>query len=171
MNESECLKHLEKIFKDEKLDATFIRQTEEIPYDNLIVFIGADSQDRPYILNITSQKQIMDPKKDSGIFRIQFQLKLPFKIAEFSYNQTSNLVALVNRFLELPGLELNEVDREIFYRYVLLSSEKGLNREIILGIAGIIRLVLDTHIKSIEGVASGAITYDQLLSQSLDASS
>lgn len=168
MNETEMLQHIEKILKAEKLDATFFNRTEEIPYDNLIVFIGADAQDRPYILNITAQKQIMDPKKDSGIFRVQFQLKLPFTIAEFSYNQTSNLVALINRFLELPGLELNEVDREIFYRYVLLVDEKGLNREIILGIAGIIRLILDTHLKSIENVASGTITYDELLKQSLD---
>lgn len=170
MKEHDILQKIEKIVQDEKLDASLFAPSEKIPYDNLIVFIGADSLSRPYVLNITAQSQILDPKKDSGIFRVSFQLKLPFKIAEFSFSQTSNLIALLNRFLELPGLEINEVTQEIFYRYVLLVDEKGLNKEIILGIIGMIRLILDIHLKSIESVASGSMTYDQLLSQALDAS-
>ncbi len=170
MKEQVILQKIEKFFQDEKIDASFFAPTENIPYENLIVFIGTDALSRPYVLNVTAQSQILDPKKDSGIYRVTFQLKLPFKIAEFSFSQTSNLIALLNRFLELPGLEINEVTQEIFYRYVLLVDEKGLTKEIILGIAGMIRLILDIHLKSIENVASGSMTYDQLLSQALDAS-
>jgi len=171
MNEFKVLQTLENMMKNEGIDATLFKPTEDLPYENLIVFIGADAKDRPYILNISAQAQILDPKKDSGIFRIPFQIKLPIKIAEFSFSQTSNLIALINRYMELPGLELNEVDHEIYYRYVLLVDEKGINKEIILGIVGIIRLILDHHVPSIESVATGLITYDQLLLKSLDKTS
>jgi hypothetical protein len=170
MNEHNILKNIEKIVKDFKLDATLISATEKQPFDNLIIFIGTDKINRPFVLNITAENQILDPKQDSSIFKVSFRIKLPFKIADFSFSQTSNLIALINHSLELPGFEIDEIENEIFYRYVLLTSDKVLNDEIILGIIGMIKLTLDLHVYSIEIVSSGKMSYDDLLKDALKKS-
>lgn len=92
MKELDILKSIEKCIKDAKLDASLFLPTEKIPYESLAVFIGSDAQNEPLILNITAQNQILDPKKVSSLFRVQFRVKLPFKIAGFSMSQTSNLM-------------------------------------------------------------------------------
>ncbi len=167
MNELNVLKAIEKMAKAEQLDVSLFESSEKIPYDVLTVFLGADAKSRPFVLNITAQKQVLDPKKDSGIFRIPFQVKLPFKIADFSFSQTSNLVSLLNHFLDLPGLEVNEVENEVSYRYVLLVDKDGMNESLIIGIIGMIKFIIDMHASAIESVATGEITYDELLEKAL----
>lgn len=168
MNELNLLKAIEKMAHKEKLDVSLFESSEKIPYDVLTVFLGTDAKSRPFVLNITSQKQVIDPKKDSGIFRIPMQIKLPFKIADFSLSQTSNLVSLLNHFLDLPGFEVNEVENEVSYRYVLLADKAGINESLIIGIIGMIKFILDTHAQAIESVATGEITYDELLEKALN---
>jgi hypothetical protein len=71
MKEIDLLHSIEKMIKDQKMDASFFAPTEKIPYESLVVFLGADSQKRPYVLNITAQKQVVDPKKESNLFYVQ----------------------------------------------------------------------------------------------------
>lgn len=168
MKEEDVLHTIEKAAKHQKLDVSFFKASQDVPYDSLVVFLGADNQNRPYALNVTVQKQILDPKKESGLFRVEFKVKIPFKIEDFSFSQTSNLVALLNHFLDLPGLEVNEADRELFYRYVLLIDEKGINETLLIGLMGMIKFILDIHTPSLESVASGKMSYDELLEQALN---
>ncbi len=90
MKEENVLHIIEKAAKHQKLDVSFFKASEQVPYDSLVVFLGVDNQNRLYALNVTVQKQILDPKKESGLFRVEFKVKLPFKIEDFSFSQTSN---------------------------------------------------------------------------------
>lgn len=169
MNEIDLLKKIAAISQKGELQTAHFSANEEVPYDYLTVFIGNDDQNRPRSLEITTQKQIIDPSKESKLFRVQFSSKLPFDIVEESVNQTSNLVAFINRYLELPGFEISEIEDQLFYRYVLLVNEPGLSDELILSIIGTILLVLDLYSHSLESVASGKMSYSELLEQALKA--
>jgi hypothetical protein len=167
MNEIEILKQIEEIAKEFKLDATVVKATKQQPFDILLIYIGSNATATPFVLNIMVHQQILDPSTTSSFYKIEFKLKLPLKIADFSYSQTSNLIALINRSLELPGFETSEIDNEIFYRHVLLFSGKKISKELILGLIGMIKLTLDLHIESIESVSSGKLSYDELLRKAL----
>lgn len=167
MKELDILKSIEKCVKDAKLDASLFLPTEKIPYESLAVFIGSDSQNEPLVLNITAQNQILDPKKVSSLFRVQFRVKLPFKIAGFSLSQTSNLIALINHFADLPGFEINELENEVYFRHVLMLEKKGLSDQLILGLIGLIKFIVETQSPAIEGVATGKLSYDELLTNAL----
>lgn len=167
MNENELLKKIEKAAQKADLQGSIFSANEEFPYDCLTLFLGADDQGYTKTLEITAQQQIVDPAKESKLFRVQFSSKLPFEIADTCSNQTASLIALVNRFLDLPGFEMSELDDQVFYRYVLLVNEQGLTDELILSIIGSVMLMLDLYSRSFEAVASGKMSYNELLEHAL----
>lgn len=164
------LKLIEKIGKDHELDTSLFYPDNDIPKAILTLFLGADSQKRPFVLKITADEQLLNPNVETGIYRISLQVKLPFKIKAESFSQTSNLVSFINHFSDFPGFELDEIEEDVYYRYILMIDEKGMKNELILGIIGMIKFLIDIHAESIETVATGKMTYDQLLSEALKAS-
>ncbi len=170
MNETDLLKKISNAAEKAELQASLFAANEEIPYDYLTLFLGNDDQNRAKTIEITTQKQIIDPTKESKLFRVQFSSKFPFDIAENSSNQTASLIVFLNRFLELPGFEMSEIDDHIFYRYVLLVNEPGFDEELILSIIGNILMILNLYSHALENVSSGKLSYNELLEQALKVS-
>ena len=170
MNEADLLKKIEGILVDDQLDCSFVPASPEIPYDRLLVFFGLDYKERVKTLEITLQEQELGqnvtPNKktmNAGLVRVQFQIKLPFLIDPLSGIEVANLLHFLNRFLELPGYEMSELDEEIYFRYIWITHQDVLTPPLLLSIVGIILMNVDLFSQSIESVSSGEKTYSQLL--------
>lgn len=176
MSEQAFLKDLEKILRSEDVDSAIFEASEEAPYNRLLIFLGSDYQNREKTLELIVQQQELAEqlfekpakKQKNGIFfRCQFQLTFPFEIQEFALQQTASLLLFLNRHLELPGLEMSEIDNRLFYRYVLLTGEASPNRKLFLAIIGIIMMISELYTETIERIASGKTTFNELLEEVL----
>lgn len=168
MNEHQYLERLEKLMSSENLDCALLDKTDEIPYDRLLIYLGNDYKMRERVMEITLQEQEFgeslkkQPEKKSYL-RIQFQVPLSFQIRELFTQQVASLLLFLNRYLELPGLEMSEVDSKIFYRYVLLTDADAFDNKICLAIVGFITLILEVFTETIEKIADGSKTFNELL--------
>lgn len=174
MKEQDFLQFLETMLKEEKLDCSLEPDRHAPPFGKLLVFLGHDALDRERALIITVQEQNLgealktQPEKPKFV-RIQFEVCLPFPMKEHAANETGSLLAFLNRMLELPGFEMDEINGKIFYRYVLLTSNEGANKELVMGIIGVILLFLEMFSEAIERIASGKNSFNELLEQVLQS--
>ena len=164
----------QKILNENKIDCSIIDPTEKIPYPRALISLGVDTKERPKILEVIIQEQengesVLPSGKGlkKGLLRIQFQAQLPFSIAKLAVNEVSHLLHFLNRFLELPGFEMSELDDQIFFRYIWFTTKTALTPDLALSIIGIILMNLDLFALSIENVSSGKKTYSQLLEDML----
>lgn len=171
MKEQEMLQQFQKILADEEYDCSLVKATDEIPYDRLLVFLGVDEKERERILEISSLKQEIMHGFDLGsaksmegdIFRIQFLVKFPFSVKPEAGSQLSSLICYLNRVIELPGFEMNEIDLQVFYRYVLMYGEEKFNKKLFVSIVGIIMLLNELFSSTLDNVATGETTFNELL--------
>jgi hypothetical protein len=153
------------------LDASLEAKSQALPYDRLLVFLGADYKNRERILEITSQDQQLNQNladssaiKDS-YYRIQFHIPLAFKVQDLAIGQVSSLLLFLNQMLDFPGLELNELENQVSYRYILLAKDKGIDELLINSLIGIVLLILDLFTETIEYLAQGKSTFNELLEE------
>jgi hypothetical protein len=172
------LKHIEALLTKEELDAVFIEADEESSQERLLVFIGNDAKGREQILEITAQDQelgqsISDKIRETApaLARVQFQVKLPFQLTERSAKEVASLICYLNRHMELPGMEMDEITNLLYYRHVLMSTHEDLNKMLIVSIIGVIMYLLNVFSDLIESVASGALTFNNVLEQVVEAGS
>lgn len=174
MDELQFLKNFQEMLKTEEYDCVLIERTEENPYDRLLVFLGLDEKDREKILEITALKQELIPgaglsgEKEPAFFRVQFQVGFPFSMLPESSTQVSSLVCYLNRLIELPGFEMNEIDLQLFYRYVLLYGEEKFNKKLFASIVGMIMLTTELFGSTLEKLSSGEMTFNAILEQIIE---
>lgn len=156
------LQHIQALYSQEELDCTLLSASQEVPYERLIVYLGTDHKERERILEITAAEQQLDDTEEP-ILRIQFQIAFPFSYKNSAVHEVSSVLLFINRMIELPGLELSEEQNRLYYRYVLLTSAKDVTRTLILAITGIITMILDLFADTIEKIACGQATFNNLL--------
>lgn len=164
------LDDLKKILEKEEYDCTLSPNTEEIPFDRLLVFMGADAKGRERMLEvIASQQQVSPefilPKAAALPSRLQFRLQLPFKVQDTALNQVASLILFLNQFIDLPGFELNELEGEVIYRYVWIMHPSSIDNTLIMSIMGSILLNIGMFCDTIESLADGKMSFNELLSQ------
>lgn len=161
------LNDLKTALTEEKLNCSVVGE-------HLLVYIGHDSKGREQALHIHAVEQIMEKSltknPHSTYFLIQFRYQFPFKIEPSTALEVSSLLLFLNHLMELPGLELSELEEAIFYRYVLFYGEKRIHTDMFLAIIGVIGLILELFTESIEKVATGELTFNDLLEKVLEIS-
>lgn len=172
MNEMEFLETIETMLKKEQFDCSLEPDVKAPPFGRVLVFLGNDTLEREKILEITAQNQdlgesLKEPPSPPAYTRIQFEVPLPFDIKEHTANEVASLLAFLNRMLELPGFELDEVNSKIYYRYVHLTPHKGIDKTLITGIVGVIIMLLGMFSDTIEQVSEGKRSFNDLLEQML----
>lgn len=162
----------EELFKAE-YESAIEPSSDEIPWERLLLYLGADEKGRERILEITAQQQELgaeiSDRELPEMARIQFAIELPFEIKDQTYPDISATLLFLNRMLELPGFELDELQGKVLYRYVLLTSTDPLIKELYLSIIGIVDIFLNLYSELLEKVALGEMSYDELLAQILKA--
>ena len=169
------LQTLEKIFHAEGLDCALTPSTDEVP-ERLLVYLGLDGMNRQRVIEVTAQDQDLLREVQgeggglfSGAAKIQFEVDFPFPAQDDTTHEVRSLLSFLNRMMELPGLEIDEVENRIYYRYVFLSYQTEDNLKLSLGILGTILVMLDLYTGVIEPVAEGRKSFDELLEDVLKA--
>ena len=171
MNEHDFLSQFQKIIREEEFDCSLVEATEIVPYDRLIVFLGLDEKERERILEVTILKQEfmkgLDLLDENGpvFFRVQFNVGFPFGIKPEATSQVSSLICYLNRLMELPGFEMDEISLQLSYRYILLYGEEKFNKKLLISIVGLIMLLLELFSSTLERVAVGEATFNKLLEE------
>lgn len=174
MNANDLLATLERLYKEEGLDCSLEPDNRAPPFGRLFLYLGHDPRKRERIVEITAQTQdlgesLQSPPGKPRFFRVQFEAPLPFAVKETAANDTASLIAFLNRMLELPGYEFDEVNGKVYYRYVLLTAQEKPDKELMMGLAGVIRLLLEVFSETIERIAEGTNSFNELLEQILES--
>jgi hypothetical protein len=168
MNPVNYLEQIEKELSSSGFDCS-LEPSGADRFGRLLLFLGHDYKQRERVMEITAQPQDLSAvlpassPQETPCIRIQFQARLPFHLIDTCVNETSSLLFFLNRMLELPGFELDETHSSVFYRYVLLTTREEIHSSLIKGIAGAAILLQDLFSESIERVATGKTTFNELL--------
>lgn len=169
MKEQEELRQIEMMLQQEGYNCSLEPYSKAPPFGRLLVFLGNDHQDRERILEITTQiQELGEALSEQSYLRIQFELSLPFTVKPFMTNDVNSLFAFLNRMLELPGFELDEMNDLLFFRYVLLTSKEKVDALLLKGIIGLILMHVEIFSKPIEHVATGDNTFNDVLENVLE---
>lgn len=117
----------------------------------------------PYILIKIYQNELplFFSIRNSGEI-LQLVVYLPYQITPKHLNDTSRLLHMLNKDLDLPGFNLDEDENLIFYRLVMPCIDKKLNTKILIAYINSIRLVCDSFSQAIGLVASGQLDLQTL---------
>lgn len=159
---------LQQMLNEAKFECT-LEPSKRYPEGRLLVFLAGDHKQRERSLEVTTQKQVLGSRKEDIPFRrVQFETALPFNFSVSASQDVAAFLHFLNRQLELPGFEMDEGNRLILYRYVLLSSEDQLHTDLLKGIIGSITLLLDLFGEAIEKTAVGETTFNEILEKILE---
>lgn len=164
------LEKIKKILHKQKFMCLPLSVTQPAPVENLLVFLGLDTKKRERLLQIIANLQQVPskfilPNTKALPYRIQFQVELPFNVQDKSLNQVASLLFFLNQFIDLPGFELDELKGQVIYRYVWIINLTAINVSLIMSIMGTIMLNLNLFSETIESLAKGEISFNELLSQ------
>ncbi len=170
------LKSLKQFLESQDMKCTFIPKSEEIPIDQVFVYMGQDDSDRDLLLQIRVVEQELEgvelqgvTKKNMSYHHMHFLVNLPLKINEHCIGDVARMVLLLNKSLSVPGFEFSEVDRMVYYRYVLMTSGGRFNGNIVMSIIGMIMFNIDVFSKTIEDVGTGARTLVEVVEEAQKA--
>ncbi len=164
------LNQIQALLEKEEYECSFVTASENIPFDRLLVFIGIDDKERERILEIVeSQPQVSPeyvlPEGANIPYRLHFRIQLPFEIQDIALNQVASLLLFLNQYIDLPGFELNEIEGKVLYRYVWIMQSATLDILPLMVILGAIMLNLGLFANTIETLADGQMTFNDLLAQ------
>lgn len=164
------LNAIKSLLENEEYGCTLSPASQQIPVDRLLVFLGLDDKKRERLLEIVASPPL--PTQEFALpsnavlpIRIQFGVKLPFKVQDLSLNQASSLLLFLNQMLDMPGFELNELEGTILYRYVWIIHPTAIDGPLLMSILGAIMVNLGLFSDSIESVASGKMSFNDLLEE------
>lgn len=164
------LDQLKDILEKESFECAVTPPTQKVPFQRLLVVLDLDHKKRERIVEIIANEQKVSsefalPPLTSLPYRFQFRIDLPFKIQNFALSQVSSLLLFLNQLLDLPGFELNELEGRVSYRYVWIAQAASLDKFSIMSIMGTIILNLALFADTIESLADGQKTFNDLLAQ------
>lgn len=138
--------------------------------EKLEIILGPDHKERELVMEITATQQRIPPEythanPPSPPQQVQFWVELPFDVKDIALNQMSNLLHFLNQMIELPGFQLDELNGKVIYRYVWITHAKMVDDPLIMGITGAILLTLNLLEGTIESLAEGKVSFNDLLSQ------
>ena len=156
--------------------------------DRILVFLGADADNREQFLEISAQEQILSPESNpsmdstgssgssgssgslgrSAYYRVQFQYMFPFKVDDLPLTQVGTFIHFLNRLIDLPGFELDELENQTYYRYVWLTKEDAVDFIILNGIINMIGLSLIFFSQNLERLGTGKTSLNELLKEVID---
>lgn len=159
------LETIQALLVEEKLDCALVPADEVIGYPRLLVYMGEDYRKRERAIEISVQEQYMKDLPLSGYLRIQLRIVLPFIISAMTAQDVGSLLLFINQMIDLPGFELHEVEDKASYRYVLMTAPNGLNKTLLTSVMGVMMVFLDLFTETIERVAEGKSTFNELLEE------
>ena len=150
------------------MDVELISSSESLLFPHLKIIFRNEYKNRNLSLLIWidyqkdwSQNSINQQKPT--LF-LQFLLIFPFNYIESALDSTARYILLINKTIAYNGFGLSEVEKGIYFKYVLSFPESKLEENLIKGFIGLIRFLYDTYAPNLESIASGSISYQEMVS-------
>lgn len=164
------LKQIQLMLEENEFMCSLFPANEQALFDRLLIFLGLDLKKRERMLEVIAIEQPISPEyalPDTSLlpFRVQFRTELPFKIEDIALNQVASLLLFLNQFIDLPGFELDELNGKVIYRYVWIIYPTVIDPPLIMSIIGAIILNLSLFSETIESLADGKTSFNDLLTQ------
>lgn len=167
------LKEIQKFLEEHNFSCTLLPLSEKLPIDQLVIELVRDSQARERVLLIRAARQDLSQNdallgitsRPQNYQELQLIVTLPFYVIEAQIPEVARFILLLNKGMELPGFELSEVDRLIFFRHACVVPEDHLDERILLSIIGMIEILVDTFGSQLEAVATGAQSLQQIVEE------
>ena len=164
------IQSIKDYLKKEGYDCLVREDEKTSPFPVLLVHLGDDYKNREYLLLLTLKEQAFVREKSEGAssedrfhYILEFRISLLFPVEDVGVADTARFLAFINKTIEIPGFELDEIEQTIFYRYAMLGCSDQLNGSLILATMGFMMMILDTFIPNIEEIASGKTTMNALM--------
>lgn len=174
MHKLPLFKKLEHALSLGNIPVQYFPATEDAPLPFLAVDIGTDDKDRQRLLaiHITEQElgqNIQESKKqheEAPLVFIEFSVKYPFTFDPMYGKDIGSLLHFLNRQIKLPGFQMDEAENTIFFQYNLVTTLEGVSDILVLSLVGMIMLAVDMYSFAIETLATGDMSFNELMIQS-----
>lgn len=173
------LDHIAKLLQSYEFEFTKQEASEEIPFEQILVFLGEIDEEHPLILHIRLLNDLAmnggaapldeDPESQwaKQLAFLHFFISLPIVLPKERLIDAGRLVLMINKVLPLPGFGLSEVDRIVFYQYTFLIKSHTVDSDLLLGILAMIVHLIDTNLPTFQEIANNK-TFEQLIEESRD---
>lgn len=165
------LNKIQKFLEKNDFSCSLFSSSEKNPFDHLLVFLGLDTKKREQLMEIMATQQPLLAKSSltnqisPSPYRVQFRINLPFKVQDIALTQIASLLLFLNQFIDFPGFEFDELNGQVSYRYIWIIHSDAMDESLILSIMGSLILNLNLFSETIETLAEGKMSFNELLSQ------
>lgn len=167
------LNSLENFFSSQEFVCTVLPASSEVPMDYLFVHIGDDLKDRDLIVQINITEQLVDKEdrvtsieeEPEDLYHLQLLLQFPFDVSLDQLGDLARLLLLINKSSGIPGLELSEPDRKVFWRHVMLVKDEEIDPYILISLVGSLLMTVNVFGDFIESIANGEKTFQEVVEE------
>ena len=160
---------IEQAFKDADYEVEYLPSSEEVPFDQLQILMGADEEGREILcfMQLIFQAPLEEDLLLPGDFFISFLIPLTFDYKQENLIDLCRMMMLINKTLEMPGFILSEAEKMISYRYGYKVNEKNVDYSEVVQIAELLLSKVDLFSSAIEPIANGESTLHEFLQNSI----
>lgn len=163
------LKDCQKILMDAQLDCALIER-EDSETAHLLIYAGETPNAKEQVLEISAQALEMGEALSSDgqegkvtCIRVQLDGHYPYTVVDHAMSEMAQFLHFLNLQVELPGFILDILDNRVVYRHVFLFDSEIIPWKIVLSVAGMIMFFQDAFGTTIEQVAGGKKSFQQVL--------
>jgi hypothetical protein len=166
---------LKTYFSSRGFDCDLLSKGSELEKEQLFVALGPDEKGRDLILSIRSaelplnQEMLQregEPQEEPKNFHLlQFACCFPFRVEEKAFGEMARMLFLLNQGLELPGFELSEREKIVYYRYALPVVNKHIEEALLVCLFGTIDYLIKSFLPKLESIAIGAKSAQELIDE------
>jgi hypothetical protein len=99
---------------------------------------------------------------------LQLLAFIPCPVAAETVSDMARLLHLLNKELDVPGFGMDEVVGAVFYRLMLPTPKKKIDKELLLAFIKTVEHVCEMFATPIEAVGYGQVTLDDILKKVKD---
>lgn len=167
---------LREYLASEEFDCFVQEAGDKNPFPAVVLHLGEDYQQRGQLLYLILKHQLFNPEGEkqspndpkSTHFVLEYRTILPFPVQDKGVADTARFLCFINKSIDLPGFELDEVERVIFYRHAFMGKNDKVDAPSLMALIGNTMMLLDLFSPHIEQIASGKITMNELVDKALE---
>ncbi len=143
-----------------------IKTIETYLVQNKIEVKRQEETDQLYFLLSLQGKEVpVFIKIFPGELMVQLISFLPFQVSPEAFGDLSRLLHFLNRETDAPGFGLDEESKLVFYRLMVPTLNSELNESLFNMYLNTLQNICNEFILNIEPVASGRVSFDEVLKQ------
>lgn len=147
---------------------------EKLPEGHLLVYLGQDDRGRDFYMQLLFLQDLQravegddsrPPEQEPELDYLQFYTALPLEVQQDAFPDLARLILRLNWGIPLGGFGLNEDERSIYLREVMLCRDGKADPGMVVETVEDMLDSLQEYVVVLEEVASGSKTIEQVLSE------